>query len=224
MLTKKQLKLLKFLDSRIKRDGYAPSFDEMKEAMQLKSKSGIHRMIGALEERGFVRRLPNRARALEVLKCPLPSGFRPSKQIANSHPQESIQEAEFHENLVIPMMGCIAAGSPIEAISRKEADIELPALMFGGIGEHFALSVSGDSMIEAGIHDSDIVIIRRQETADNGDIIIALINDEEATLKKLRRKGSSIALEAANPAFEPRFYRHDEVRVQGKLVALLRNY
>ena len=224
MLTRKQLELLNFLQTRIKRDGYAPSFEEMKEAMQLKSKSGIHRMVGALEERGFVRRLPNRARALEVLKCPMPNEYRSGGQYTSFRPQEAVQEGGFLENIMIPLMGRIAAGSPIEAISNKEADIEIPASMLGGIGEHFALSVSGDSMIDAGIHDTDTIIIRRQETADNGDIIVALINGEEATLKKLRREGSSIALEAANPAFEPRFYRHDEVQVQGKLVALYRTY
>lgn len=224
MLTRKQLDLLNFLQNRIRRDGYAPSFEEMREAMKLKSKSGIHRMIGALEERGFVRRLPNRARALEVLKCPVPNEYRAKSPNVDFHIHDGAYDSGSADNIMVPLMGRIAAGSPIEAISNKEADVEIPSSMLGGIGEHFALSVSGDSMIDAGIHDNDTVIIRRQATADNGDIIVALINSEEATLKKLRRKGSSIALEAANPAFEPRFYRPDEVQVQGKLVALYRSY
>ena len=224
MLTRKQLDLLNFLQNRIRRDGYAPSFEEMREAMQLKSKSGIHRMIGALEERGFVRRLPNRARALEVLKCPVPNEYRAKSPNVDFGIYDGAYDSGSSDNIMVPLMGRIAAGSPIEAISNKEADVEIPSSMLGGIGEHFALSVSGDSMIDAGIHDNDTVIIRRQATADNGDIIVALINSEEATLKKLRRKGSSIALEAANPAFEPRFYRPDEVQVQGKLVALYRSY
>ncbi len=224
MLTKRQLDLLKFIDQRVTEDGYSPSFEEMKDAMRLRSKSGIHRLIKALEERGFLRRLENRARALEVVKIPGKRGrasVRPEPQL---HPEPQWPTVEGLGDLIVPLMGRIAAGSPIEAISTKEAEIGVPPHLISGIGEHFALTVSGDSMVDAGILDSDTAIIRRQQTADNGEIIVALVRGEEATLKRLRCRGSSIALEAANPDYETRMFRADEVAVQGKLVGLMRSY
>ncbi len=224
MLTKRQLDLLKFIDEQVKLNGYSPSFEEMKEALNLKSKSGIHRLIKALEERGFLRRLENRARALEVLKVP---GSRRRSSSANVlHPSSRIHwpSGDTLGDTLLPLMGRIAAGSPIEAISTQEAEIGVPPHMISGIGDHFALTVVGDSMVDAGILDNDTVIIRRQHTADSGDIIVALIRNEEATLKRLRCRGSSIALEAANPNYETRMYRTDEVAVQGRLIGLLRTY
>ena len=223
MLTKRQLDLLEFIDRRVSEDGYSPSFEEMKDAMKLRSKSGIHRLIKALEERGFLRRLENRARALEVVKLPGKRG-RASVRPAPQRPELQWPTVEGLSDLIVPLMGRIAAGSPIEAISTKEAEIGVPPHLISGIGEHFALTVAGDSMVDAGILDSDTAIIRRQQTADNGEIIVALVRGEEATLKRLRCRGSSIALEAANPDYETRMYRADEVAVQGKLVGLMRSY
>ena len=235
MLTKKQSELLRFINERLKETGVPPSFDEMKDALDLASKSGIHRLIIALEERGFIRRLPNRARALEVLRLPessTPSGagrgrFSPSViegNLGKVRPLASSASDEDPEyNVTIPVMGRIAAGTPVSAIQTRTHSIGLPAGMLSS-GDHFALEVRGDSMIEAGILDSDTVIIKRQDTAETGDIVVALIDDEEATLKRLRRRGASIALEAANPAYETRIFGPDRVRIQGKLVNLLRKY
>jgi repressor LexA len=222
MLTAKQKELLLYIHERIKETGVSPSFDEMKEALDLASKSGIHRLITALEERGFLRRLAHRARALEVLKLPdsatpaaPPRGrtnFRPSVVSANG--QESGD--------TIPILGRIAAGAPIEALQSEIGRVATPGDL--GPGEHFALEVKGDSMIQAGILDGDVVILRRGETAESGDIVVALIDAEEATLKRLRKRGNSIALEAANPAYETRIFGPDRVRIQGKLVAMVRRY
>ncbi len=228
MLTKRQLELLRLVDNRIRQTGVPPSFEEMKDAMGLKSKSGIHRLINALVERGHLRRLPNRARALEVVKLPEQKAGNTESMIkavasTTANDQRSMFEDMF-DTILVPVMGRIAAGSPIEAISQKEREINVPSYMLSGIGEHFALTVSGDSMVDAGILDNDVVLIRKQHTADNGEIIVALVKDEEVTLKRLRKKGSSIALEAANPEFETRVYRPNEIAVQGKLVGLLRSY
>jgi repressor LexA len=231
MLTRKQLELLKFINERSKESGVPPSFDEMKEALDLRSKSGIHRLILALEERGFIRRLPNRARALEVLKMPDTSfarqrgSFSPNviEGSLGKVRQPSGPEERKHASVAIPIMGRIAAGTPIEAIQTRSHTIAVPS-EFLGQGEHFGLEVRGDSMIEAGIHDGDTVLVRKQNTANSGDIIVALIDDEEATLKRFRRKGSSIALEAANPAYETRLLGPDRVQIQGKLVSLIRRY
>ena len=239
MLTRKQHELLIFIHQRLKEQGVPPSFEEMKEALDLKSKSGIHRLIMGLEERGFIRRLANRARALEVVKLPesfTPSfaatgtgrkGFTPSvvegglgkmalkKQVASLPAGPEI--------ISIPVMGRIAAGTPIAALQTQLNTLPVPADMLAG-GEHYALEVRGDSMIEAGILDGDTVLIKRQDHADNGDIVVALVDEEEATLKRLRRKGSSVSLEAANPSYETRIFGPDRVSVQGKLVGLFRRY
>ena len=239
MLTRKQYELLLFIDQRLKEHGVSPSFDEMKEALDLKSKSGIHRLITGLEERGFIRRLPHRARALEVLKLP---ENRSGAETAPASLQES--PATFSPNVIrgdfkpalagavignevdavdLPLLGKIAAGTPIEALSDTSNTIGVPASMLGG-GEHFALTVEGDSMIEAGILDGDVVLIKRCDTAENGTIVVALVDDGEATLKRLRRKGASIALEPANQKYETRIFGPDRVKVQGRLVGLLRQY
>jgi repressor LexA len=236
MLTRKQHELLRFIHERLREAGVPPSFEEMKEALDLRSKSGIHRLIMALEERGFIRRLPNRARALEVIKLPDASiaatarpRFTPSVVEGGlGRPAPSPAAArggseEPNRNLMIPVMGRIAAGVAITAIQNKTHNISLPPDLLGS-GEHFALEVQGDSMIEAGILDGDTVVIRKQETANTGEIIVALIDDEEATLKRLRRRGTSIALEAANPAYETRVLGPDRVKIQGKLVSLVRRY
>ena len=235
MLTRKQYELLMFIHERVKESGVPPSFDEMKEALDLRSKSGIHRLITALEERGFIRRLPNRARALEVLRLPESvapglgaqrgGGFRPSviEGSLGKAPPKDDRVQEIAETVSIPVMGRIAAGTPIEAIQTHSHSISLPAEMISG-GSHFALEVRGDSMIEAGILDGDTVLIKRSDTADTGDIVVALVDDEEATLKRLRRKGASIALEAANPAYETRIFGPDRIRIQGRLVGLFRRY
>ncbi|MBL4811179.1 MAG: transcriptional repressor LexA [Rhodobacteraceae bacterium] len=225
MLTRKQLDLLEFIHGRIKRDGVPPSFDEMKEALNLRSKSGIHRLITALEERGFIRRLAHRARALEIVKLPealeVKLGGGALRLVAEAAPAPA---PEPHMLAIeLPVMGRIAAGVPIAAISEVSHNIVVPQSMIGQ-GEHFALEVQGDSMIDAGINDGDVVIIRETNSADDGDIIVALIDDEEATLKRLRRKGAMVALEAANPAYETRLLRADQVQVQGKLVGLIRSY
>ncbi len=232
MLTRKQQELLLFIHERMKESGIPPSFDEMKDALDLASKSGIHRLITALEERGFIRRLPNRARALEVIKLPeaytpatrAPRGFAPSViegSLGKAPPTSS--PANDDNAVSVPVMGRIAAGVPISAIQNNTHDISVPAEMLGN-GEHYALEVRGDSMIEAGILDGDTVIIRNASNANPGDIVVALVDDEEATLKRFRRKGASIALEAANPAYETRIFGPDRVKVQGKLVGLIRRY
>ncbi|MHA7872154.1 MAG: transcriptional repressor LexA [Hyphococcus sp.] len=235
MLTKKQRELLMFINDRIDNTGVSPSFDEMKDALDLRSKSGIHRLITALEERGFIRRLPNRARALEVLRLPDSAaetavrsgakGFAPSvvdggfrqRRATQSPPPAADTGAD------LPVLGRIAAGTPIEAIQHEVDRISAPAALIGA-GDHYVLEVQGESMIEAGIHDGDYAIIRRCDDAGSGDIVVALVDREEATLKRLRKKGASIALEAANPAFETRIYGADRVNVQGRLVGLMRRY
>ena len=229
MLTRKQRDLLEFIHKRMQRDGVPPSFDEMKEALDLRSKSGIHRLITALEERGFIRRLPHRARAIEILKLPdgmETGGFRPAV-IEGGAPVKSDAgppiPAGVHA-IELPVMGRIAAGTPIEAIQHSSHNVAVPTAMLGNSGHHFALEVKGDSMIDAGIHNGDVVVVREQADADNGDIIVALVEDQEATLKRLRRRGAAIALEAANPAYETRVYRDDQVRIQGRMVGLIRTY
>lgn len=241
MLTRKQHELLLYIHDRLKETGIPPSFDEMKEALDLASKSGIHRLITALEERGFIRRLPNRARALEVLRLPdsIAPGLNSQRKFAPSviegslgktpAPAQPVRSAptatndDHSSSVAVPVMGRIAAGVPISAIQNQTHSLSLPPEMLGP-GEHYALEVKGDSMIEAGILDGDTVIIKRGDTANPGEIIVALVDDEEATLKRFRRKGASIALEAANPAYETRIFGPDRVRVQGKLIGLIRRY
>lgn len=230
MLTRKQHELLMFIHERIKETGVSPSFDEMKEALDLASKSGIHRLITALEERGFLRRLPHRARALEVVKLPQqatatapPKGrqaFRPQLVEPGDAPHAPAAANDTRE---LSVLGRIAAGTPIEAIQQERDRIHVPESMLGA-GEHFVLEVQGDSMINAGILDGDYVVIRRADSANSGDIVVALVMGEEATLKRLRRKGASVALEAANPAYETRIFGPDQVAVQGRLVGLIRRY
>jgi repressor LexA len=260
MLTQKQKDLLMLIHRRLQETGVPPSFDEMKDALELKSKSGIHRLITALEERGFIRRLPHRARALEIIKMPEASagpasihsaayaaqhsnqaggqnggssglsephrGFQPAVIDGGQRRQTPVPGAHVIDSqgtIGVPLMGRIAAGVPIEAIQTHTADIACPPDLLGP-GEHFALEVKGDSMIDAGIHEGDIVIIKRQATANNGEIVVALVKNEEATLKRLRRKGASVALEAANPKYETRIFGPDQVDIQGKLVGLIRKY
>ena len=240
MLTRKQQELLLFIHERMKESGVPPSFDEMKDALELASKSGIHRLITALEERGFIRRLPNRARALEVIKLPEAysgatqprRGFAPEviegslgkkPQPAPVAPAPKPVAADNGNSVSVPVMGRIAAGVPISAIQNNTHDIAVPMQMLGN-GDHYALEVRGDSMIEAGILDGDTVVIRNTSTATPGDIVVALVDDEEATLKRFRRRGASIALEAANPAYETRIFGPDRVKIQGKLVGLIRRY
>ena len=244
MLTRKQYELLMFIHERVRETGIPPSFDEMKEALDLKSKSGIHRLITALVERGFLRRMEKRARALEVLKLPdnMAETLRPAttrsqiQRAASRHGRGDIRLADSRspaprrgygdggENAVnVPLVGRIAAGTPIEALQNKMSDVPVPGGMIGR-GNHYALEVTGDSMINAGILDGDTVIIQEADTANTGEIIVALVDNEEATLKRLRRRGDSIALEAANPAYETRLYGADRVKVQGKLVGLIRRY
>ncbi len=254
MLTRKQLELLMFIDRHLRTTGFSPSFEEMKDALKLRSKSGIHRLITALEERGFLRRRAHRARALEVIR--LPEHVAPRQPAAPASAGSGIGPAPapaalpapagaFTPNVIhgrfapnlggvakaaneaaavhLPLYGRIAAGQPIEALRDSGASVEVPAALLGN-GEHYALEVSGDSMIEAGILDGDTVIIRRGDTAENGAIVVALVDDNEVTLKRLRRRGNSIALEAANPRYETRIFGPDRVKVQGRLVALLRKY
>lgn len=229
MLTRKQRDLLAFIHKRVQRDGVPPSFDEMKDALELKSKSGIHRLITALEERGFIRRLPHRARAIEVIKVPdsMPPrrrGFVPEVIQGSAAPEPAVEAPVVrYEGASVPVVGRIAAGVPIEAIESQNRMVAVPPDMLRS-GEHFALEVRGDSMIDAGILDGDTVVIQRGDSADNGEIVVALVQDHEATLKRLRRKGGSIALEAENPAYETRIYAPDDVRIQGRLVGLVRRY
>jgi len=232
MLTQKQHELLMFIHERLKEAGVPPSFDEMKDALDLRSKSGIHRLIRALEERGFIKRLPNRARAIEIVRMPESTtpaaqrsrGFSPSV-IEGSLGRVKPMSADhaMPEPVMIPVMGRIAAGTPIEAIQNHSHSIGVPPDLLSP-GEHFALEIRGDSMIEAGILEGDTVLIRKTDTADTGDIVVALVDQEEATLKRLRRKGASIALEAANPAYETRIFGPDRVSIQGRLVGLIRRY
>lgn len=233
MLTKKQLDLLDFIHKRVQRDGVPPSFDEMKEALDLRSKSGIHRLITALEERGFIRRLAHRARAIEIVKLPESLGGAPQhgftpRVIEGDKPDApkplGAQPVSHTDASSIPLVGRIAAGQPIEAISQGGTAVAVPGQMLSGSGDHYALEVRGDSMIEAGINDGDVVVIRETSVADTGDIVVALVEDNEATLKRYIRKGDSIALEAANPAYETRIFTEDKVKVQGKLVGLIRTY
>ena len=234
MLTQKQRELLRFIQDRLNKTGVPPSFDEMKDALNLKSKSGIHRLITALEERGFIRRLQNRARALEVVKTPADDlaqprgGFTPSIVPGGlaDRPKQPVRPVEKvlpERTTSIPVMGRIAAGTPISAIQNQNYSLAVPP-DFLASGEHYALEVRGDSMIEAGILDGDLAVIKRQDSADTGDIVVALIDDEEATLKRFRRRGSSIALEAANPAYETRVLGPDRVSIQGRLVSIVRRY
>jgi repressor LexA len=232
MLTRKQFELLRFIHERLKEAGIPPSFDEMKDALDLRSKSGIHRLITALEERGFIRRLPNRARAIEVIKLPesvghgvgaRARGFTPSVIEGNLGKVRAPSEEDSGRPIAVPVMGRIAAGTPIEAIQTKSHVINMPPDMLS-TGEHFALEVRGDSMIEAGILDGDIAVIKKTEAADTGDIVVALIDDEEATLKRFRRRGASIALEPANTSYEVRILPPNRVRIQGKMIGLFRRY
>jgi len=234
MLTRKQFELLRFIHERLKEAGVPPSFDEMKDALDLRSKSGIHRLITALEERGFIRRLPNRARAIEVIKLPesvahgiaatgRSRGFTPSVIEGNLGRVRTASDDEGGRPVAVPVMGRIAAGTPIEAIQTRSHTINMPPDLLTA-GDHFALEVRGDSMIEAGILDGDMALIKRTEGADTGDIVVALIDDEEATLKRFRRRGASIALEPANTSYEVRILPPSRVRIQGKLVGLFRRY
>jgi repressor LexA len=252
MLTRKQHELLTFIDQRIRETGVPPSFDEMKDALDLRSKSGIHRLITALEERGFIRRLEKRARALEVIRLPenVSDGLRPAatrhqaQKLTRSEPAvrplrldhrmehripadsrqaSPTRRTDGESFFSVPVLGRIAAGTPKDAIEQKISDIGVPSNLMGS-GEHYALEVTGDSMINAGILDGDTIIIRKTSTANTGDIVVALVDNNEATLKRLRRRGDSIALEAANPAYETRLYGADRIAIQGTLVGLIRRY
>jgi repressor LexA len=233
MLTRKQFELLRFIHERLKETGVPPSFDEMKDALDLRSKSGIHRLITALEERGFIRRLPNRARAIEVIKLPesvahgigtsRARGFTPSVIEGNLGRVRTASEDEGGRPVAVPVMGRIAAGTPVEAIQTKSHVINMPPDLLSS-GDHFALEVRGDSMIEAGILDGDTVVIQRCDTAENGCVVVALVDDQEVTLKRLRRRGASIALEPANTSYEVRILPPNRVRIQGKLIGLYRKY
>jgi repressor LexA len=247
MLTRKQHELLIYIDRHLRETGFSPSFEEMKDALRLKSKSGIHRLITALEERGFLRRRAHRARALEVIRLPenlaaarlpAPGSAAPPAPVPSPGPAfaPNVIRGNFATNLPgvpkpaneapavhLPLYGRIAAGLPIEALRDSGASVEVPAAMLAG-GEHYALEVAGDSMIEAGILDGDTVIIRRGDTAENGAIVVALVDEQEVTLKRLRRRGNSVALEPANRSYETRIFGPDRVRVQGRLVGLLRRY
>ena len=236
MLTKKQLELLTFLKNHLKKNDVPPSFDEMKDALNLKSKSGIHRLVSALEERGFIRRLPNRARAIEIIKT---TAIEPSiKSVNETLPQrqfspnvipgnfpQAIRSEDNEDNQIIalPLYGKIAAGDPIEAINDLSQNITVPKSLLGQ-GDHYALQVEGDSMVEAGIFDGDTAIIKKCENAENGTIVVALVKNEEVTLKKLRKRNNSIALEPANPQYETRIFGPDQVKLQGKLVGIIRKY
>ena len=216
MLTAKQRELLLFIDKRLGENGISPSFDEMREALDLKSKSGVHRLISALEERGFIRRLPNRARALEVVKLP---EARPTAEVVQLRP---VAPAPANDTIELLLAGRIAAGTPIEALQGTET-FPVPAALLGA-GEHYALEVSGDSMVDEGILDGDFALIRRADTAYDGEIVVALVNNEEATLKTFRREGNMIRLDPANRNYEPQRYRPDQVQIQGRLAGLIRRY
>src|SRR5271167_3446189 len=235
MLTRKQRELLLYINQRLTATGVSPSFDEMKDALNLKSKSGIHRLVSGLEERGFIRRLPHRARALEVVKLPEESAA-PQATAERGRFSPTVIRGDFTSSLPgapvapdveaveLPLYGRIAAGTPIEALRDQNTTIGVPASLLGHGGEHYALEVAGDSMIEAGILDGDTVIIERGDTAENGAVVVALVDKEEVTLKRLRRRGASIALEPANKTHETRIFGPDRVEVQGRLVGLLRRY
>ena len=233
MLTKKQLELLLFIDEHLKNHGTAPSFEEMKTAVNLKSKSGIHRLVTALEERGFLRRLPHRARALEITRLPSlhhsevaepgNRGFHPSVIEGDFSQKRNNLTAEPSESVSLPLYGRIAAGMPIEALRDESNTVSIPATMLGK-GDHYALEIDGDSMIEAGILDGDTAVIERCETAENGAIVVALVDESEVTMKRLRRKGESIALEPANKSYETRIFGPGRVRVQGRLTGIIRSY
>ena len=225
MLTKKQKNLLLFINKKLRASGVSPSYEEMKDSLNLKSKSGIHRLISALEERGFIRRLPHKARALEVIKLPETAS---ANDIYNSFSPSVIKGGLDTENnslneLEIPVLGTIAAGTPVEAIQNEVARIPLPSNLENN-GQYFGLKVQGDSMIEAGINEGDTVIIKRSDTADNGKIVVALIDENEAMLKRIRRKGKTVALESANRNYETKIFGPDRVKVQGVLVSLYRNF
>ncbi len=231
MLTRKQMQLLEFIHKRVQRDGVPPSYDEMKDALDLRSKSGIHRLITALEERGFIRRLAHRARAIEIVKLPeamaAGGGFVPrviegDAEDPPARPANALPVEVYAVEL--PVMGRIAAGVPIEAISEVSHNVAVPGQMLSGQDHHYALEVKGNSMIDAGINDGDVVVIRETKVAQNGDIVVALVEGQEATLKRYRRQGNSVALEAANPSYETRIYRDDQIKVQGRLVGLIRTY
>ena len=233
MLTRKQLDLLNYINKHLNKDGIPPSFDEMKEALDLRSKSGIHRLITALEERGFIRRLAHRARAIEIVKLPdsLETSNKVSKlrRVSTKNPvsNEDVNPRTLSDSVhasELPVMGRIAAGVPIEAISQISHNVAVPGHMLRNGGEHYALEVKGDSMIEEGINDGDIVVIKETKTAVNGDIVVALVKDSEATLKRFFYRGDAIALEAANPAYETRILPSGDVKVQGRLVGLIRSY
>ena len=234
MLTRKQYELLVFIDRRLRDTGVSPSFDEMKDALALRSKSGIHRLITGLEERGFIRRLPHRARALEVVRLPENMevrGHRARRPAENFAP--NVIRGDFKlpgattghhvDTVTLPLYGRIAAGTPIEALRDHSRSVDVPGNMLGG-GDHYALEVDGDSMVDAGIHNGDTVIIRSCDSAENGAIVVALVDNEEVTLKRLRRRGQSVALEPANAAYETRICGPDQVKVQGRLVGLVRRY
>ncbi|MBR0652911.1 transcriptional repressor LexA [Roseomonas terrae] len=240
MLTRKQHELLMFIDRHLRETGFSPSFEEMKAALALKSKSGIHRLITALEERGFLRRRAHRARALEVIRLPenlAPRSGRSAAKVTEAPLGPNVIRGPFGAHapvrpaaetteaapVALPLYGRIAAGLPIEALRDNGASVDVPASLLGG-GDHYALEVAGDSMIDAGILDGDTVIISRAETAENGSIVVALVDENEVTLKRIRRRGNSIALEPANPRHETRIFGPDRVRVQGRLVGLLRRY
>jgi len=234
MLTKKQRELLLFINQRLTATGISPSFDEMKDALSLKSKSGIHRLVSGLEERGFIRRLPHRARALEVVKLPEESAAGAAGERGRFSP--TVIRGDFTGSLPgmpvapdvaaveLPLYGRIAAGTPIEALRDQSTTVGVPASMLSRGSEHYALEVAGDSMIDAGILDGDTVIIQRSDVAENGAVVVALVDNEEVTLKRLRRRGASIALEPANKAYETRIFGPDRVKVQGRLVALMRRF
>lgn len=223
MLTRKQHELICFISDRLAETGVSPSFEEMKEALDLKSKSGVHRLISALEERGFIRRLPNRARALEILKLPERAEAKPAVKIPASAPAIPAQiPIAANDVLEIPLHGRIAAGMPIEAL-EGQSTLSVPAALLGS-GEHYALEVSGDSMVEAGILDGDYALIRRTDVARDGEIVVALVEDSEATLKYFRREGAMVRLDPANRSYDPQRYSPDQIRIQGRLAGLLRRY
>lgn len=229
MLTRKQLDLLKFIHARSLQNGVSPSFDEMKEALNLRSKSGIHRLITALEERGFIRRLAHRARAIEILK--MPEGMEAPRASSNvieadfsRRPPSAVELMDAPNANEVPLMGRIAAGTPIEAIAHPVERVTVPGAMVSGGADHYALEVKGDSMIDAGIHEGDIVVVKSQDRADDGDIVVALVRDQEATLKTLRRAAGQIQLHAANQAYETQKYDARDVKIQGKMVGLIRTY